>query len=144
MSRLTQSRIGSETATEWIGFGEVRARVVARVPPMREPRREILGASSLMRVLRMCLNATAVSWMGTGKLWVGVERRYFKVTTVDFGKRVSRIVGVCVPLGLPFLVSLDTEAPGGRYIKMPLFLDGALEEGSNLDNDQCSRFPLYC
>ncbi len=42
-SRLTQSTIGSETATEWIEFGWVRARVVARVPPMREPSKEIWG-----------------------------------------------------------------------------------------------------
>jgi hypothetical protein len=41
LSRLTQSTIGSETATEWMEFGLVRARVVARVPPIREPSREI-------------------------------------------------------------------------------------------------------
>lgn len=40
-ARLTQSRMASETATEWIEFGDVSASVVAKVPPMREPRRDI-------------------------------------------------------------------------------------------------------
>jgi hypothetical protein len=53
-SRLTQSTIGSETATEWMEFGAVRASVVARVPPMREPRREIFGRVLFVKLRRMC------------------------------------------------------------------------------------------
>lgn len=75
LSRLTQSTIGSETATEWIELGFVRARVVARVPPMREPRSEIWGLARLAKVRRIWLNATAVSCIGSGKMWVGGERR---------------------------------------------------------------------
>ena len=36
-SRLTQSTTGSETARAWIAVGSVRARVVARAPPMWVP-----------------------------------------------------------------------------------------------------------
>ena len=36
-SRPTQSTIGSETARAWTALGSVRARVVAKRPPMCEP-----------------------------------------------------------------------------------------------------------
>lgn len=62
VSRLTQSRIGWQTATEWRKLGDVRASVVERVPPMWEPRRDILGTVALVaKVRRMWLNAMAVS-----------------------------------------------------------------------------------
>ena len=38
-SRLIQSTTGSETASAWIAFGSVRARAVARRPPICEPYR---------------------------------------------------------------------------------------------------------
>lgn len=75
VSRPTQSRMASEMATEWIEFGEVRARVVARVPPMRQPNREILRLPSPLKARRRWLKAVTVSWMGRGKVWVGGQRR---------------------------------------------------------------------
>ena len=53
VSRLTQSVMGEVTAMEWRELGVVRARVVARVPPMWVPSREIRGWGFLRLLVKV-------------------------------------------------------------------------------------------
>ncbi len=80
----------------------------------------------------MWLNAIAVSWMGSGKTCIGGERWYFSVMIVEVGRMAERTAGVCVPVEVPSLTSLDTGTPGGRNIRILDVEDRARRGGSIL------------